>query len=496
MPLFVDLDGTLIRTDLLYESFLDRLKHDWILPGRVLSWLTRGKAYMKAQLARGYRVPTESLPYNEAVIDRVQAARKQGRRVYLATASHVSLAEAIGAHLGMFDGVIASDQRVNVSGSEKLERLREVTGSDRFEYMGNSGSDIPIWEACAIADVVEPDRAARRWVADHAHKARVLAGTANRAEAVGTGTGAPSAPRSTARSTAWRDRLRILRPHQWLKNLLLFVPLVTAHLALDPRSVLLTLMAFVAFSLCASAVYVINDMLDLNADRVHPRKRHRPFASGAVPLSFGFKAAPLLMLGAGLVAALVSPLFVGALGLYLVMTFAYSFSLKRKMAIDVLMLAGLYTMRIIAGTAAIGVAPSNWLMGFSTFLFFGLALVKRSSELMVAADSGKSGASGRNYLVADLLMVNSMGIASSYLSVLVLALYINSAEVRTLYAHPYGLWLLCPLLLYWLTRLWLITQRGGMHDDPVIYAARDRVSQLVALCGLGVVLASSLPWVS
>ena len=254
------------------------------------------------------------------------------------------------------------------------------------------------------------------------------------------------------------------------------------------------LLAFVAFSMCASAVYVINDMLDLNSDRSHPRKRARPFASGSVPLAFGFLVAPLLLLISFLVGLSVSWGFVGILACYLVVTFAYSLSLKRKMAIDVLTLAGLYTLRIGAGAVAIRVVPSHWLLGFSIFLFFGLALVKRSSELMVAAEAGRASASGRNYLVEDLPMVNAMGIASSYLSVLVLALYISSPDVSLLYARPYGLWLLCPLLLYWLTRLWFITRRGGMHDDPVVYAARDGVSRAVGVCGLLIVLLSASAW--
>lgn len=475
LPLFVDLDGTLVRTDLLYESFLDRLKRDWALPGRAGAWLLKGKAHLKSRLADGYALARGTLPYNASVIECIRAARAAGRPVYLATASHLSLAAQVADDLGLFDGVIATEQDRNVSGRVKLARLREITGSDEFEYLGNSAADIPIWDACARAGVVAPDAAARRWFARNAAKAHAL----------------ESDPGPAA---DWRARLRVLRPHQWLKNLLLGLPLVAAHKVFEPASLLYIVLGFVAFSLCASAVYVINDLLDLDADRAHPRKRLRPFASGAVPLSFGFHVAPLLLLAAFAVGAVVSWAFAGVLAVYLVLTFAYSLSLKRKMAIDVLTLAALYTLRIAAGTVAIQVVPSNWLMGFSIFLFFGLALVKRSSELMVAADAGRAGASGRNYLVDDLPMVNAMGIASSYLSVLVLALYISGPDVSRLYAHPYGLWLLCPLLLYWLTRLWLITRRGGMHDDPVVFAARDRVSRAVGVCGFIVVLASTIAW--
>ncbi len=480
-PLFVDLDGTLVRTDMLHESLLGRLKRDWALPVRLPLWVLRGKARLKAVLAQGYDSAPSGLPYNPVVLDHIRQAREEGRPVYLATASHASIAEPIARHLGVFDGVIATEDEVNVSGVRKLEKMRTLAGSDDFEYLGNSRADVPIWDACSRAGLVEPDSAARRWLAQHPDKGRNL-------------TSEGAAPAASGWTSGWRDRLRLMRPHQWAKNILLAVPLVTAHLALDPSSLLAIVLAFVAFSLCASSVYVLNDMLDLNADRAHPRKRRRPLASGAVPLTFGFGAVPVLLAASFAVGALVNGAFLAVLGVYLLTTFAYSFSLKRKMAVDVLALAALYTIRIVAGTAALSVTPSSWLLGFSIFLFFGLALVKRSSELMVAAESGKVGASGRNYLVEDLPMVNAMGIASSYLSVLVLALYISSPDVSRLYAHPPVLWLLCPLLMYWLTRLWLITRRGGMHDDPVVYAAKDGVSHAVGLCALGVVAAGAAPW--
>ena len=476
-PLFVDLDGTLVRTDMLYESLLGRLKRDWTLPLRLPLWVLGGKARLKAALAQGYDSAPSGLPYNPAVLDHIRQAREEGRPVYLATASHVSIAEPISQYLGVFDGVIATEDDVNISGVRKLEKMRTLAGSNDFEYLGNSRDDVPIWDACSHAGLVEPDAAARQWLARHPDKGRNL-----------------SADGAASPSSKWRDRLRLLRPHQWAKNVLLAVPLVTAHLAFDPASLWVILLAFVAFSLCASSVYVLNDMLDLNADRAHPRKRRRPLASGAVPLTFGFVAVPVLLVAAFAVGALVNTDFLAVLAGYLLLTIAYSFSLKRKMAVDVLTLAALYTIRIVAGTAGLSITPSNWLLGFSTFLFFGLALIKRSSELMVAADTGKVGASGRNYLVDDLAMVNSMGVASSFLSVLVLALYISSPDVSRLYAHSAILWLLCPLLLYWLTRLWLITRRGGMHDDPVVYAAKDGISHAVGVCGLAVVLAGSVPW--
>jgi 4-hydroxybenzoate polyprenyltransferase len=277
--------------------------------------------------------------------------------------------------------------------------------------------------------------------------------------------------------------------HQWLKNLLVFVPLLAAHRVLD--STLLAVLAFAAFSLCASGVYLLNDLLDLKSDRRHHSKRNRPLAAGKLPLLGGLLAAPVLTLAAFAVALAVSPLFALVLGGYWLTTLAYSLQLKRKVMLDVLLLAALYTARIIGGAVAIMVEPSFWLLAFSMFMFLSLALLKRYTELAALLADGRDKASGRGYRVDDLPLLQSFGAASGYGAVLVLALYINSPESLELYTRPYALWLLCPMLLYWISRAWFVAHRGEMHDDPVVYAATDRFSLGVATVG-GLVLLAAL----
>ncbi|RXD79573.1 UbiA family prenyltransferase, partial [Xanthomonas perforans] len=285
-----------------------------------------------------------------------------------------------------------------------------------------------------------------------------------------------------SRARAW---LKALRLHQWLKNLLVFVPLLTAHRFLDLESVLQSTIALVAFGLCASGVYVLNDLLDLTPDRQHPRKRKRPFAAGRLPLLHGLLVAPALTV-AGLLLSLACNIeFTLVLLAYYVMTLAYSLRLKRIVMIDVVLLAALYTVRIIGGAVAIGIELSFWLLAFSMFMFLSLALLKRYTELHAMLSSGKTKASGRAYSVEDLSLLQSMGAAAGYIAVMVMALYINSPESVELYRNPKLLWLVCPVLLYWVSRVWIIAHRGEMHDDPIVFAATDRVSQIVVvLCGL------------
>jgi 4-hydroxybenzoate polyprenyltransferase len=282
--------------------------------------------------------------------------------------------------------------------------------------------------------------------------------------------------RSAGQGRSW---LKALRLHQWLKNLLVFLPLLTAHLVLVPDALLRSLLAFFSFCLCASGVYLLNDLLDLDADRRHPRKRLRPFAAGALPITAGLVAAPLLTLAAFALALAISKLFALTLAGYYVLTLAYSFAFKRIAMLDTVVLAGLYTVRIIAGTAALRISVSFWLLAFSMFLFLSLAMIKRYTELRGLLMAGDSRSAGRSYSVDDLPLVQSLGATSGYLAVLVLALYINSTASELLYRHPRVLWLLCPLLLYWISRAWLIAHRGGMHDDPVVFALTDRISQLL-----------------
>lgn len=463
--LCVDLDGTLLNSDILYESLLALLARHPLYVLLLPFWLLQGKAALKRQIATRVALVPEHLPYNPQVLELLRTTTQRPR--VLCTASDALLVAPIAAHLGLFEQVMASDGTCNLSGARKAQALVEAFGERGFDYAGNGQVDLAVWERAAGAWVVNNDtrlaRAAALRTAVHAHW---------------------PAP---ARAGAW---IKALRPHQWLKNLLVFVPLLTAHRFLEPATVGQALLAFAAFSLCASGVYLLNDLLDLGADRQHLRKRQRPFAAGRLPLLQGLLVAPLLTLGGLLVALACSPAFAGVLLLYYAVTLAYSLRLKRIVMLDVVLLAGLYTMRIIGGTIAIKAELSFWLLAFSMFIFLSLALLKRYTELHAVLARGKKKASGRGYGVDDLPLLQSLGAAAGYIAVMVMALYINSPDSIELYRHPKLLWFICPVLLYWVSRAWVIAHRGDMHDDPIVFAATDRASQMVAaLCALCALMA-------
>jgi len=459
VALCVDLDGTLLDSDILYESVLALLAKNPLYLFVFPFWLLRGKAFLKRELARRVSLPADTLPYNPRVLELLRTTTQRPR--VLCTASDSLLVAPIAEHLGVFEAVMASDGTRNLAGKNKAAALVEAFGERGFDYMGNGDIDLAVWRHARGA-----------WVVNNGN--RLAHQAAGRTTVYAHW---PSPPRLKA----WFKALRL---HQWLKNLLVFVPLFAAHRFLEPEAVLLSIQAFVAFGLCASGVYVLNDLLDLTPDRQHPRKRERPFAAGRLPLLHGIAAAPVLT-AAGLIAAwLCSPAFALVLLGYYVLTLSYSLKLKRIVMIDVVLLAALYTARIIGGAAAINVELSFWLLAFSIFIFLSLALLKRYTELHAALALGKRTASGRGYGVEDLPLLQSLGASAGYMAVLVMALYINSPESVELYSHPKALWLVCPILLYWISRIWVVAHRGDMHDDPIVFAATDRVSQVVlALCG-------------
>jgi 4-hydroxybenzoate polyprenyltransferase len=464
-PLVIDLDGTLLRSDLLLETGLLYLRAN---PHRLfhpLLWLTKGKAHLKDGLARATTVDVSVLPYDTEVITLIEAERARGRKVILVTASHYTLADRIAAHLGLFDEVIATDLSRNLSAHRKKEALVESYGEGGFDYAGNSHDDLPVWKAARRAIVVNPESGVERKSRIHGNVAAVI--RSNRA----------SFP-------AW---VRAVRVHQWLKNLLIFAPLLAAHRITDIALLGQGMLAFVIFGLCASSVYLLNDLLDLNDDRHHPTKRNRPFAAGQLSIKSGMMVFPLLLAAAFTASLLWLPLaFSGVLAGYYLLTLAYSLVLKRHMVVDVIALASLYTMRIIAGAAAFAIELSFWMLAFSMFMFLSLALVKRYAELHRTRAQEQTGKSrGRGYYSGDLEMIASLGGASGYMAVLVLALYINDLNMGGLYRHPQFIWLACPLLLFWVSRVWMLTHRGEMHDDPVLFAIHDRVSLGIgALFGL------------
>jgi 4-hydroxybenzoate polyprenyltransferase/phosphoserine phosphatase len=457
--LCVDLDGTLIRTDVLFESVCALLGQNVLYVLLLPFWLLRGKVYLKQQIASRVELRVELFPYNEVFIEYLKEQKAAGRRLVLASASHTKYVSGIAEHVGIFDDVIATDSGANMAGESKLVEIRKLLGEQPFDYAGNSSVDVPIWKEAAAAVVVNP-----------------FPGVLKAAEKCGT-----VSEVFDDQLPKYGQLLKAMRPHQWLKNVLIFVPLLMAHFFADVPLILQALLAFVAFSMCASSVYLLNDLLDLSSDRQYPRKRFRPFASGMLPIVDGIFWALVLLVCAFGIALLLPADFVGVLGLYYVFTLAYSLALKRAALIDAVVLAGLYTMRLIAGAAAISVPLSFWLLAFSIFLFFSLALIKRFSELQLQLAQGNDRIAGRAYREVDMETLSQLGASSGFLAVMVLALYLNSDVVATLYKRPEALWLFCPMMLYWISRLWLLTRRGEMDDDPVVFTMKDRRSWWLAV---------------
>lgn len=458
-PLCVDLDGSVVRTDLLLESLLLLLKRNPLYLLRMLLWLARGRAVLKAEIARRVQLDPAALPYNTELLAWLRRERAQGRQLWLCTGANERLANSVAQYLGLFEGVIASDATHNLTGRRKAERLVQSFGFRAFDYCGNERRDLAIWHCSNGAIVVSHGAALGMRVASRVPLLQTFSSGGHR----------------------FRAALRALRPHQWAKNVLLFVPLLAAHRAGDLAAFGEVVLAYVAFCLCASSVYVLNDMLDLPSDRAHARKSKRPFASGDLPLRAGFFLVPALLVTAIAVAGALPVPFLLVLAGYYALTTAYSITLKGMIFVDAIALAGLYTLRIVAGAAATGVVPSFWLLLFSVFLFLSLAIVKRYAELDSLRRRGQLQAAGRDYDIGDLPMLESVGISAGYVSVLVLALYVNSPSTLLLYRRPEVLWGLCVLLLYWITRIWMKTHRGKMHDDPVLFAMRDRVSLATGL---------------
>lgn len=466
-PLFVDLDGTLVKTDLLLESLLVMLKHKpWTLLLLPL-WLLGGKAKLKAEIAKRADVAADTLVYDTVLVERLRRERTSGRELVLATASNRKYADAVAAHVGFFASVIASDETSNMKGHQKVTKILEHTGGAEFDYAGNSSADVPIWRKARKVICVDTPSSVVRTVRSFAQPEEMV----------------------TPRRGYLKLVIKAIRVHQWLKNALIFVPLAAAHRLSDIDADFRAVAAFFAYSFLASSVYVMNDLTDLRSDRLHPRKCKRPFASGELPLHHGLAFIPLLLTSSVIIATLFLPLgFIAVLGTYYVCSLTYNFWAKERVVWDVVMLAGLYVLRVIAGAAAIPVPASFWLLAFSMFIFSSLALAKRYSEMASMSKLGRQNAHGRGYLTDDMPILQSMGVAAGYMAVLVMALYINSPEVHALYLRPQTLWGICPLLLFWMSRIWVKTHRGEMHDDPVVFAAKDKVSLLVgALCGVCVV---------
>ena len=463
--LCVDLDGALVKSDTLFDGTCLFARRQPMQIWRLPLWLAAGRAHLKAEIAWRAPLDVARLPYNSALLRFLRAERRSGRRIYLTTGADVSLAERVAGQVGIFDGVLASDGVVNLTRERKLALIESRFGA--FDYVGNSTADLPLLMRARQAMVANPTRG-------------LLSGLRSR--------GIPIARTFRDRPPILRTLMKAIRVHQWAKNILLLAPLLFSH-NLRPRPAAAVFLAFFCFSFMASANYLVNDLLDIENDRRHPAKRFRPFASGDLPVSSGILLALALACASLALLPLLARGFAVWLGVYLLVTSVYSIYLKRIAIVDVLVLSGLYTLRLLAGGAATGTVISPWLAGFSSFLFLSLAMVKRFGELENLRERGGTVTHGRGYRVADMEQIRAFGTASAYAAVLVFTLYITRPDVDALYKHPMRLWLIVPLMVYWITRVWLIASRGELDDDPVIFALRDGISLAV---GLGVVAVAIL----
>jgi 4-hydroxybenzoate polyprenyltransferase len=459
LPICVDLDESLVRTDVMIEGFFNVLcRNPGRLPG-VLAALLKGRAAFKKAVAQHGLINVATLPYHSGILTWLRQEHASGRRLVLATAAHKIVADAVAEHLGIFDMVFASEDKENLGGRTKAKLLVRCFGEKGFIYVGDSRKDLAIWKHAAGAVLVNPGALVRRQAEGLTQILRVFE---------------DKGPQIVA-------AIKCVRPHQWVKNLLIFAPFILAHRFLDLKLALVSILAFFAFSMCASSVYVFNDLVDLESDRRHPVKQKRPFASGQLSLAFGLVMAPLLLLLGLRLSWFISAPFTGVVAAYYIITLLYSLRLKQVIIADVLVLAALYTMRIFAGSVATKVPISTWLLGFSIFFFFSLALMKRISELVLLREAHKKTTSGRGYLVDDLFQLQSLGAAAGYVAVLVFALYITSPDIIALYHQPRVLWLVCPVLLYWISRVLVLAGRGLVHSDPIVFALRDKTSYVLGL---------------
>ena len=454
-PLCVDLDGTLVATDTLAESFLGLLKTaPWKLFALLAAWMG-GRPKLKRFMARNAPVDPTTLPYREEVLEEIRRARDDGRRVLLVTASDQGTADLVAGHLALFDEAIGSNGENNLKAQHKADYLTSRFEAGGFQYIGDSRADLPVWKAANDAIMVWPSSRTRMAAERSVPKARVL----------------------SERPSQWKAAVRELRPHQWAKNVLLFVPLYFSHQYTDLHLVFTAVMAFLSFCFCASSIYVLNDLVDLPSDRQHRTKSLRPLAAGTLSIPSGIVlSAGSLALAVTLAAIFVNSAFVLVLFGYVVLTTAYTFVLKQRMIVDVLTLASLFTYRVFAGGVAVSVSLSPWLLAFSIFFFTSLAFVKRYAELIQIKGDPTQSLKGRDYVPADLPIIASAGPAAGLIAVLVFALYINSPTMVVYYSRPEALWGICLILVYWIIRIWFLAARNQMHDDPVLFAVKDRIS--------------------
>ena len=467
----VDLDGTLIKNDILFDSAMMFVSKNILNVFMLIIWVFKGRTILKHNLAKEVCPNVTLLPYNNEVVSRLKFLKDDGAYLVLATASHEIIAKKISKHLGFFDEVIATSSEINMAGQNKRNILNQKFGEKCYTYFGNSFDDFAVWDSAKVVIVVNPsdkvlNKALKRYKVKDVIKANM---------------------------SFFKALTISIRPHQWMKNTLIFVPLLASHQLTNTEMLFSGVMAFIAFSFCASSVYILNDMLDIEDDRQHATKKSRPIAAGNFSLIHAIVLFPILLALSATISIMFLPLeFMVVLIAYYTMTLAYSFGLKKVVMLDVILLALLYTVRVIAGATAMNLQATFWILTFCMFIFLSLAFVKRYTELFEKRQVQVSGKTpGRGYYSSDFELLSSLGGSAGYISVMVLALYINDFS-PSLYTAPKLLWFACPLLLLWLSRVWLIAHRGEMHDDPVVFALKDRVSRYIGLLFMATFVCASI----
>lgn len=453
-----DLDETLVRTDTFFEAIFSLVKSNPLLIFYFPFWILKGLPYLKNQIFSKVEIDFSSLPYNQKVLDFLYIEKSKGRKLVLVTATPQFIADKVEKHLNLFDEVYGSDDKINLKSHKKANKLVELYGEKGFDYIGDSLADINVWSKCRYSYLVAKTN----------YSQLKIQKTIQIKEIIDTN------------EQIFKSIVKEIRIYQWIKNLLLFIPLIMAHNITDVLLIKKNIAAFFAFSFIASLVYVINDIFDIDNDRKHRTKKNRPFASGKLRLQYVIILIPILIiLSLFSVFLFLDFNFLLILIVYFVTTSLYSFYLKKVVLLDILILSILFTLRIFAGGIATQTTLSPWLLGFTLFLFLSLAFIKRYTELEYIKSEQKSKTTGRGYITSDIPMIQSMGISSGFISVLVLVLYFNSEDVKLLYSNPLVLWAVTPIFLYWIINIWFVASRGNMHDDPVVFAAKDKVSYIV-----------------
>jgi 4-hydroxybenzoate polyprenyltransferase/phosphoserine phosphatase len=465
-PLCLDLDGTLIKSDALFESLIQMLKTNPFLLFIVPFWLVKGKPHLKEEIDKRIEFNAELLPYNEDLINYTKKEKAKGRKVYLVTASHISIANKVGNYLGLFDGIYGTEKGVNLKSKKKAEFLNKKFGENNYVYAGDAKVDFNIWKHSKKAIVVSDNNSFIKQVEKTFEVEKTF----------------------YEKKNLFKTIIKEIRVYQWVKNILLFLPLLLAHSISNVTLLSDVIIGFFSFSLSASFVYVLNDLLDLQSDRSHPRKRKRPLASGRLPIQIGILLVPLLLIVGLSLSFLISFKFQIILISYIVLTTAYSFKLKKIPMLDIILLATLFTTRIVAGAYAAEVYLSMWILAFSMFFFMNLAVLKRYTELLTMKKRNEIEARGRGYTVEDMGLLLSIGPAAGFLSVLIFVLYINSSQATGLYNYTEVLWLIAPIFIYWISRIWHLSVRGKMTDDPIVFTVKDKESYIVGFLILIIVL--------